>query len=97
MSQLSLDDTRRSMILPKLPVNARQGNHRAGKSIIANWRGSTRIEWEANWFAAGLLMPAAVFSEAMAEKGRDNLRALAHRFNVSIVAAEFRRDTVDSR
>ncbi|MDA0837817.1 MAG: ImmA/IrrE family metallo-endopeptidase [Planctomycetota bacterium] len=67
------------------------------KSIIAYRRGSTRIEWEANWFAAGLLMPEEAFRAAMREKGRDNLRALAHRFNVSVVAAEVRRDTVEPR
>ena len=30
--------------------------------IIAHRKGSTRIEWEANWFAAGLLMPREPFA-----------------------------------
>jgi hypothetical protein len=67
------------------------------KRIIAYRKGSTRIEWEANWFAAGLLMPETDFSAAIEDEGRENISALARRFNVSVVAAEVRRDTIESR
>jgi hypothetical protein len=56
--------------------------------IIAYRQGSTRIEWEANWFAAGLLMPAAAFREAW---GRSpGLSVIAVQFGVSEEAARVR-------
>ncbi|OGG97024.1 MAG: hypothetical protein A2508_02645 [Candidatus Lambdaproteobacteria bacterium RIFOXYD12_FULL_49_8] len=52
--------------------------------------GSTtdRLEWEANWFAAGFLMPHGLF-EKMHKQGND-LWALAEIFKVSYKAAEVR-------
>lgn len=50
--------------------------------------GSDRVEWEANWFAAGFLMPAAKF-ELACKKNNDPVY-LANKFNVSIAAAKVR-------
>lgn len=51
--------------------------------------GSNRLEWEANWFAAGFLMPAAEFKRLMKE-GRNDAE-LAFHFDVSMAAVEIRR------
>jgi hypothetical protein len=68
---------------------------RQGKSpIIAHRRGSGRLEWEANWFAAELLMPRLEFRKAISE-GLDEWD-LAERFGVSVQAAEVRRQRIDS-
>lgn len=48
--------------------------------------GSTRIEWEANWFASGFLMPEEEFREAFSQNNGHPL-ALADRFGVSAQAA----------
>lgn len=50
--------------------------------------GSDRVEWEANWFAAGFLMPADEFKQHF--NGAASLRAIAKRFGVSMAAAEAR-------
>lgn len=57
--------------------------------MMATRRGSDRIEWEANWFAAAFLMPSEEFRREYALHGGD-LSALAHRFGVSAQAAEVR-------
>lgn len=57
--------------------------------LMALRRGSDRIEWEANWFAAAFLMPADAFSQAVTELGR-NVDMLASQFGVSASAAEIR-------
>lgn len=51
--------------------------------------GSNRLEWEANWFAAGFLMPAAEFKRLVKE-GRNDAE-LAFHFDVSMAAVEIRR------
>lgn len=48
--------------------------------------GSDRVEWEANWFAAGFLMPADAFKRFSSSQ----LRAAATYFGVSMAAAEAR-------
>ena len=63
------------------------------KQITAGRKGSTRVEWEANWFAAAFLMPAKEFRTAMRELG-SNALALAGRFLVSLEAAEVRIKTL---
>lgn len=60
--------------------------------IIAYRKGSTRIEWEANWFAAALLMPRADF-KAVCDK-TDDLAVIATKFGVSIDAARVRRNAL---
>jgi Zn-dependent peptidase ImmA (M78 family) len=51
--------------------------------------GSNRAEWEANWFAAGFLMPRTRFLEAAARYAND-VMALAGEFMVSPQAIEVR-------
>lgn len=48
-----------------------------------------RAEWEANWFAAGFLMPSKAFSDAFSGVGK-SIPAVASRFGVSPAAAEVR-------
>ena len=48
-----------------------------------------RAEWEANWFAAGLLMPFASFSRIWREEDQ-NIESVASRFVVSVPAANIR-------
>jgi Zn-dependent peptidase ImmA (M78 family) len=52
-------------------------------------RGSNQNEWQANWFAAELLMPRDDFAKAAAECGNDPYE-LARRFEVSASAANVR-------
>lgn len=59
------------------------------QKLIAYRRGSERVEWEANWFAAAFLMPAQQFRDAYDEFA-GNLASVAARFGVSESAAEVR-------
>ena len=66
---------------------------RAGSNPIAVKRaGSGRVEWEANWFAAGFLMPRNEFKEKMAEGYTD--AELAEHFGVSQNAVEIRKQNL---
>lgn len=60
--------------------------------IVAFRKGSTRIEWEANWFAAALLMPRVEFKTVYDKTG--DLAVVAMKFGVSTDAARVRRDTL---
>lgn len=51
--------------------------------------GSTRLEWEANWFAAAFLMPKENFLQQFKQCNGD-LRQLADHYKVSTAAAEVR-------
>lgn len=65
---------------------------RAGKKSIRVERRagcSDRLEWEANWFAAGFLMPESQFREMVVSYDRDIDRIAAH-FQVSNQAAATR-------
>lgn len=57
--------------------------------MAAKRYGSDRVEWEANWFAAGLLMPSAQFRNAYATYAGD-IAKLAALFGVSQQAATIR-------
>lgn len=57
--------------------------------VVAFRRGSDRIEWEANWFAAAFLMPEGSFRTTFTSKG-GNIRLIADHFRVSTAAAEVR-------
>lgn len=57
--------------------------------MAAKRYGSDRVEWEANWFAAGLLMPSAQFQSAY-ETYAGDLAKLAALFRVSMQAATIR-------
>lgn len=62
--------------------------------IYALRRGSDRIEWEANWFAASFLMPEKQF-ESVFQEYSGNLSRIADHFFVSFKAAEIRaRDII---
>jgi hypothetical protein len=61
--------------------------------MVAYRKGSTRIEWEANWFAASLLMPRQKF-RAACQQSHDNLAVVSAKFGVSIDAARVRRDSI---
>jgi Zn-dependent peptidase ImmA (M78 family) len=50
-----------------------------------------RAEWEANWFAAELLMPRKAFKAAV---DRNGLSYAADLFNVSISAAKVRAKSI---
>ena len=54
--------------------------------------GSGQVEWEANWFAAGFLMPAKEFRTKIAE-GWGNAE-LAEHFDVSEAAVQIRRQSL---
>jgi hypothetical protein len=66
---------------------------RQGELPIKAFRsGSGRIEWEANWFAAALLMPRDAFHSAW-RRSRD-IGVIARQFGVSREAAEVRKDVL---
>lgn len=54
--------------------------------------GTGRLEWEANWFAAGFLMPAAEFKR-LAKLGWNDAELSRH-FDVSMAAVEIRRSVL---
>ena len=60
--------------------------------IIAMRQGSTRIEWEANWFAAQLLMPRDAFREIVLSATND--AEIAWHFGVSLEAVAVRRKSL---
>ncbi|MFS8145954.1 ImmA/IrrE family metallo-endopeptidase [Rhizobium sp. BR 249] len=68
-----------------------QNGKRTG-AIMARRYGTGRVEWEANWFAAGFLMPEPAFRAAWKEL-RGSLHLVANRFEVSIEAASVRAGT----
>lgn len=59
------------------------------KPMVAARFGSNRVEWEANWFAAGFLMPADAFRSAH-DEAQGRLTLVAAQFSVSVAAAEAR-------
>ncbi len=58
-------------------------------AVEAQRYGTGRVEWEANWFAAGFLMPATAFRESYRDLNED-LHAIASKFGVSVEAARVR-------
>lgn len=62
--------------------------------IEAQRYGSGRVEWEANWFAAGFLMPGDLFRASFAENEGD-IDALAAEFDVSAEAVRVRISTLE--
>jgi Zn-dependent peptidase ImmA (M78 family) len=57
--------------------------------VEAQRYGSGRVEWEANWFAAGFLMPSDFFRAAYEKLSGDEI-AIAAQFKVSAQAARVR-------
>lgn len=68
---------------------AKKKNPAVPDRVVAYRRGSDRIEWEANWFAAAFLMPKEDFEAAFARYDGDTRRVADH-FGVSTSAAEVR-------
>jgi hypothetical protein len=69
---------------------------RSGKvaPMVAGRKGSTRVEWEANWFAASLLMPEKEFKMwALKPEVRD--LTLSGVFGVSLEAVQVRKQALD--
>jgi Zn-dependent peptidase ImmA (M78 family) len=65
------------------------------RAMYATRFGSTRVEWEANWFAAGFLMPAGEFKRlCLGFGGRRGLPAVARHFGVSLAAATARANAL---
>lgn len=62
------------------------------KPIRVSRHGSNRLEWEANWFAAGFLMPAKRFRAAY--KDGNDFEELAKLFQTSVDAAKVRAKTL---
>lgn len=62
------------------------------QAIVAFRNGSTRIEWEANWFSAALLMPRKDFT-TLAQLSKSDA-ALAGYFGVSQDAVRVRRKSL---
>lgn len=71
----------------------RQQNGGQLEPMVALRKGSERIEWEANWFAAAFLMPRSKFEKAFKKQG--NISAIANIFGVSPQAAEVRAKQLD--
>lgn len=63
------------------------------QALEAQRYGSGRVEWEANWFAAGFLMPAGKFAERYRILN-GVLPLLADEFGVSVEAARIRAEFV---
>ncbi|MEM5501513.1 ImmA/IrrE family metallo-endopeptidase [Ahrensia kielensis] len=63
------------------------------RALFRNSSDRNQLEYEANDFAASLLMPSTNFKIALRQTG-DNLRAIAERFGVSELATKFRQDSI---
>lgn len=67
---------------------------RAGEQeLYATRQAGSRVEWEANWFAAAFLMPSEHFVREWNQSG-GNIGHLIDHFQVSGGAIEIRRDTL---
>lgn len=67
-----------------------QKSHGGLKSdrLMALRKGSDRVEWEANWFASGFLMPEHHFKDAF--QRLNSVSKVAAEFEVSAAAADIR-------
>ena len=70
--------------------------HRPKARSYAKRLDSTPVEWEANWFAAGFLMPEGRFLAA-AKRFRNDALALSSLFGVSEKAAQVRLDVLQKK
>jgi Zn-dependent peptidase ImmA (M78 family) len=67
----------------------RKKNPQYPMAVVAYRESRKRLEWEANWFAAALLMPEPAFRNIYGVSGR-NIRKIAAKFRVSVSAAKVR-------
>ncbi|MCT4534449.1 ImmA/IrrE family metallo-endopeptidase [Halodesulfovibrio sp.] len=65
-----------------------------GQEVRFTRRGSNRMEWEANWFAAEFLMPREEVERAFQKDGL-SLSQLAAKFGVSQMAARVRLESLE--
>lgn len=72
--------------LPAILQNDPDAVMRATRLVDQNNKDQQRAEWEANWFAAGLLMPES----AMRRYKDQGVEYISARFNVSKQSAEIR-------
>jgi|GEM_PF-323146 len=63
------------------------------QELYATRQAGSRVEWEANWFAAAFLMPSEYFVKEWNQSG-GSIGHLIDRFQVSGGAIEIRRDTL---
>lgn len=78
--------------LPAIKANSADSIMRATRYVDNTDENQQRTEWEANWFAASLLMPMG----AMKMYIDSDPEYIAARFNVSKRAAEIRLEAVNS-
>ena len=69
-------------------LHSKQGQ----QPLVANRTGSDRAEWEANWFAAGFLMPKSELEKAI--KSTNSPILLADLFQVSTKAMQIRLSSI---
>jgi hypothetical protein len=84
---MAIDERRRFTLAHELGhyfLHSQQGK----RSIQATRSGSGPVEWEANWFAAALLMPEEAFKEKFTTAR--NIYEIAGIFGVSPAAAQVR-------
>lgn len=67
--------------------------HTPRRQVFAKRLGTDQVEKEANWFAAGFLMPSRRFL-VVADKHRDSVQVLSAIFGVSAQAAKYRLDVL---
>lgn len=77
--------------LPKLQEKQQSAVMRATRKIDKSDEIQQRAEWEANWFAAQLLMPRAEFKDCVSTFGLDHASRV---FNVSQQAASVRYSSI---
>ena len=77
--------------LPIIRKDNEKAIMRATRKIDPNDKKQQRAEWEANWFAAQLLMPRKEFGEVVRKY---NVEYAAKLFNVSESAARVREQTI---
>ena len=63
------------------------------REFRANRYGSDRTEWEANWFAAALLMPEEQFRSDIST-ANGNIATVAKNYGVSLIAAKIRAEAL---
>ncbi len=61
--------------------------------MIAGRKGSNRVEWEANWFAASFLMPETEFRNAAVNNQMSDMELAGH-FRVSLEAVSIRKKNI---
>ncbi len=61
--------------------------------MSTNRKGSNRLEWEANWFAASFLMPESEFRQMVSDESSN--AHIARHFRVSESAVEVRRKSLN--